>query len=281
MKSLLVVTLSLFAFTVQASSWRNYTDPQGPLYQGSYSEGVDSAKKEFRAITMNIHYSQHLDELVSRIKGDPFLKNVDAFLLQEIVGEPGQDLEHAAEKIAKKLKLNYVYVPAFIHKHNEKDFGVAILSPHPLSHVKKIVLPHNHILEGTQRVAVGATVETTAGDFRVYSIHAETIQLYIWRHHQVREVMQDADQYPYSPTVLGGDFNTAPVWQRWTLFGYAGKRGWDVASRNVSGPTFRGVGGINFRLDHIFSRNAALLNAGKVSGAGISNHDFVWADFTL
>lgn len=281
MKSLLFVILSFFAVSLQASSWRNYTDPSAPLYQGSYSEGINTARSQFRTITMNIHYGQHVDELISHIQNNAFLSGVDAFLLQEVTGEPGQDLEHAAETLAKKLNLNYVYVPAFIQKQNEKDFGVAILSPHPLSAVKKIILPHNHILEGTQRVAVGATVETAAGDFRVYSIHAETIQLYIWRHHQVREVMRDADLYPDYPTVLGGDFNTAPVWQRWTLFAYAGKRGWDVASRNVRGATFRGVGGIRLRLDHIFSRNAEVLKAGKLPGGKISNHDFVWVDFSL
>lgn len=278
MKSLLIVSLC-FLMSAAEASWRNYKDPSGPLYQGTYSEGSVSTKKEFRTITMNIHYSQHIDELVARIKSDPFLNDVDAFLLQEITGEPGQDLEHAAEKIAKKLNLNYVYVPAFIHKENEKDFGVAILSPHPLSSLKKIILPHPHFLESTQRVAVGATVETSAGDVRVYSIHAETVQFYIWRHHQVREVMRDANNYAEYPTIIGGDFNTAPVWQRWTLFKYAGKKGWDVASRNVRGATFRGVGGIRLRLDHIFSRNAVLLNAGKLPGGHISNHDFVWADF--
>lgn len=280
MKSLFCLVILLLSISVQASSWRNYTDPKAPIYSDTFSSSSLS-KNNFRVVTLNLHWSQSIPGIVELLKTHADLRDADAYLLQEVVGVPGSSSAHAAYELAKALELNYVYVPAFIHKQNEQDFGVAILSPHPMKEFTKIILPYPHFIDKTQRVAVGATIEAPFADVRTYSIHAETLQFSLWRKRQVDKVFQDANLYQ-DPLILGGDFNTAPVWQKWILFNFAQNRGWDIATKSVKGATFKGAGGlVRFKLDHIFSKNIRVNKAGKVRLPKLSNHDFLWSEFIL
>jgi endonuclease/exonuclease/phosphatase family metal-dependent hydrolase len=280
MRSLFLL-LCLCVSTLASASWRNYTDPNAPIYEGHFSRGPANTTQNFRVITFNIHFAQSLEGIIKFWQQSPQLLEADAVLLQEVVGEPGVLGANSAEEIARRLNLNYVYVPAFIHQKNEKDFGVAILSRHPLSDVEKIVLPHPHFLHRTQRTAVGATVHAPGGNFRAYSTHVETLQFTVWRQRQLDPILRAASKYDGMPLIIGGDFNSSPVWQRWFLWSYARRNGWYVATQGVPGSTFQTLGGaVRFRLDHIFARGAQLLNAGKLRSGKLSDHDLIWAQFS-
>jgi endonuclease/exonuclease/phosphatase family metal-dependent hydrolase len=279
MKSLFLLWC-LCISSVSFASWRNYTHPSEPIYEGSFAPGQSQGRETFRVVTFNINFSISLEGILQLWESHPVLKEADAVLLQEVVGEPGVPHANSAEVLARRLQLNYVYVPAFVHRKNGKDFGVAILSPHPISEAEKIVLPHPHFLEGTQRVAVGATIHTPQGNFRTYSTHIETLQFTHWRQRQVDPILQAARRHDGIPLIVGGDFNSAPVWQRWFLWHYARKQGWFVATQKVSGDTFRALKGlIRFRLDHILARDSKLLKAGKLRSGKLSDHDIIWSDF--
>jgi endonuclease/exonuclease/phosphatase family metal-dependent hydrolase len=218
-----------------------------------------------------------MPEIITWWKANSELARADVILLQEVVGTPENSQENAARTLAQALKMNYVFIPAFIHKENEKDFGVAILSAYPLSEVEKVILPHPHFSDKTQRVSAGATVSTPHGPYRIYSFHAETLQFKKWRNDQLDEVVEASRSYSALPSIIGGDFNSAPFWQKLGLLRHARKLGWEISTARVKGATFYGL--VKMRLDHIFARGTQSTNAGKISSQKLSDHDALWADF--
>ena len=55
----------------------------------------------------------------------------------------------------------------------EEETGVALLSPYPLTEVKRLVLPHEGP-GGGRRAGIGATIKVGDTNLRVYSVHSET-----------------------------------------------------------------------------------------------------------
>jgi len=279
MKIVLILFFMVASFQASAGAWRNYADSASPIYQASFGNSSAPEHDGFRVASLNINFAKNLTELAKEIKTNSHFHYADVILLQEVVGEPGDSESNSAAILARELGLNYVYVPDFIHQKNGKDFGVSILSPHPLLDVKKIILPHPHFLYHTQRVAVGATVSTPHGPVRAYSIHAETLQWMSWRKDQIDTVFSDALAFDSMPVVFGGDFNSAPFWQRHFITHHAEKMGWNVSTKKVKGATFTTIGHFRMRLDHILDQRLQVLDAGKIPSSLISDHDALWASF--
>lgn len=283
MKIFVLVTMTFWlgmatAFAVGPE--RNYATAGFPIYENEYAGPVKFSKSKpdhvLKIVSYNIKFSENLEKVIFQLKYNPRLKNAKVIFLQEVVGIPGDAHGHAAEVIAKELGMNYAYAPAFVHQKNDLDFGVAILSKFPLKNVTKIILPHLHFKQKTQRIALGATVHVGGRDLRVYSTHLETLQKSSQRIDQMDAIMDDVQKYPEGHYVIGGDFNTAPFWHRTKLLRFIKKMGFKDATRGIGVTMKKVLGLIQFKLDHIFTRGMWILGRGKANYTDASDHRPIW-----
>ena len=256
-----LVLLALFG----CSTGRNYPSTDGPRYAGQPTDSVLSASPgsvTFRVVSFNIEFALHVDSAIAVLSTDPALRNADVILLQEMN-------EDGTKRVAKALRMWYVYYPAIFHFRTRRQFGNAVLSRWPIVEDKKVVLPHRSRFARTQRTATAATVRIGPALVRVYSTHLGTMTDVdpASRRDQLRAIIKDAERYPRA--VIGGDMNEVSIGTVATSEGYT----WPTER----GPDTSWLG----RLDHIFLKGLAspdsaaagtVLNVRKAS-----DHLPVWA----
>jgi endonuclease/exonuclease/phosphatase family metal-dependent hydrolase len=238
---------------------KNYPDPHGPRYSGSYARERAAGLK---VVTFNIRFARRIDRTEELFQKADHLRGADVIALQEM-DAPG------TEAIANGLGLNYVYYPASVHPKYQRDVGNAILTPWPIEQTFKLPLPHRSRVLRQARLAAGAIVRVDGRRLRVYSLHlgsplgASPGQ----RRDQLQVVLCDARDSP-DPVIIAGDFNSKGLGERLVAEGYH----W--VTRDV-GPTTR-----RFSFDHVFVRGLPFQD----SRAGVarevkdaSDHRPVWA----
>lgn len=269
--------LVFLLFFSQHLSAQTFLDPQGPLFFGRHSTKPVTAldRGSIRVISFNLAFSKNLDALASLLSKE--LGGADIYLLQEVVGSlEGQ--WNSAEELAKRLGLNYVFIPSQIHPKLRQMYGSAILSPWPLDEFQKIMLPGKHLRHRTQRAAVGASVRMGKTNIRAYSVHlenllADTVSLYeASRRRQVQHLIANIPD-DESPVVIGGDFNNINptgtyfiLWSFWQA-GFEHATGWGRTKTPFP-----------LAIDHIYVRKLRSIRYGQVSKKSASDHHAVWAD---
>jgi endonuclease/exonuclease/phosphatase family metal-dependent hydrolase len=239
---------------------RNYVDPQGPRFAGSFrAADVDAT---FRVVTFNVKFARHPDRAIALFREHPEMAGADVVALQEMK-------EDAVERIARVLGFDYVYYPSAYHPSAKGNFGNAVLSRWPIVEDRKLPLPHLSRWRKLQRAACVAVVQVGTRRVRVYSVHLETPFGISrgQREDQARALVEDAARHP-EPAVVAGDFNS-----RWIAddFERAGYR-W----------TTRGLGNTLrlFAWDHVFVKGLPVPeepDAGIVRDTrGASDHRPVW-----
>lgn len=167
---------------------------------------------EIKIVSYNIRWrgDKELQEIIDWLKDKHDRPAVIA--LQE-VDRAKRRTAHVnnARKLAEALGMYYAWAaPPAPHnrKASEEETGVQILSPYPLSHVTRLVLPHKG--PGQRwRVALGATLTIGKSELRVYSVHSETRIPVDRKIEQLGAVLKDLSHYPAStPAVVMGDFNS-------------------------------------------------------------------------
>jgi endonuclease/exonuclease/phosphatase family metal-dependent hydrolase len=191
---------AVFTGIVGCATARNYNDPSGPILIGSMP-AVHRATDEVKLVTFNLKFGEHVDRAASLFSRPGPLRGADIVVLQEMD-------RAGTEALSRALGLNYVYVPSAIHPATHRDFGVAILSRWPIEDARKVPLPHQHRFRKLRRAAAAATVLTSLGPLRVYSVHLETAGGAWGRHRreQARTILSDALNW-WGPVVVAGDFN--------------------------------------------------------------------------
>src|SRR5262245_20896749 len=198
----LVCTVLVLACTAGCATGINYSDPAGPIFTGPPTQTTAArASTNLRVVTFNIKYAEHMDRAADLLTRPGPLKDADVLLLQEMDAP-------ATESLARKIGMNYVYVPAVVHQSTHRDFGVAILSPWPLEDARKVMLPHLHRFRKMRRTAAAATMHTPSGAVRVFAVHFETPfgGDGAVRRNQARAVADVATSFA-GPVVIAGDFN--------------------------------------------------------------------------
>jgi endonuclease/exonuclease/phosphatase family metal-dependent hydrolase len=238
----------------------NLLNPATPVFSGFYAPAAPpGGGSDLRIVTFNIKLGRNIDGAIQVLENDS-LANPDILSLQEVD-------EVGVERIARALKLNYVYYPGSIHPTDNRYFGPALLSRWPVERSWKLLLPHEGRIRHQRRTATAAIFRV--GDTRVlaYAVHLET-QLKIsesGRKDQVRAMLDDAAGFS-GPVVIAGDFNSEGIGPFLVSQGYR----W-VTSRSPPSITI-------FSWDHIFVRGLAPRRAGVVRGVhGASDHRPVWA----
>jgi endonuclease/exonuclease/phosphatase family metal-dependent hydrolase len=215
-----------------------------------------------RVVSFNVKLADHIGATIAVLRGDD-LRGADIIALQEMD-------ETGVERIARALRLNYVYYPGSIHPTRGRYFGPALLTRWPIEATRKLLLPHEGLVRHQRRSATAATIDVGGVCVRAYAVHLET-QLRASDHEredQADAVLRDAAAFP-CPVVVAGDFNSHGIGRYFQAKGYA----WPTEHVG-STITF-------FSWDHIFARDVELPDsavAGKVDEIhGASDHRPVWA----
>jgi endonuclease/exonuclease/phosphatase family metal-dependent hydrolase len=241
---------------------RNYTDPSGPILMGS-RPAVPGATDEIKLVTFNLKFGERVDRAVSLFSRPGPLRGADIVVLQEMD-------RASTEALSGALGLNYVYVPSAIHPSTHRDFGVAILSRWPIEDARKIPLPHQHRFRKLRRAAAAATVLTSLGPLRVFSIHLESVGGAWGRHRreQALTILSDALNW-WGPVVVAGDFNSRSAAEEIANAGFL----WLTRRVHESA--------LFYDFDHILVRGLCAAGeppAGKVRDeTSASDHRPVWA----
>jgi endonuclease/exonuclease/phosphatase family metal-dependent hydrolase len=176
------------------------------------------ATAEIKIVTYNMRWrgGEELRAITRLLRDDPFLGGADIVGLQEVDRRRKRSGSvDAARQMAEELGLNFAWAAApndgtrrGDREAGEDETGVAILSPHPLSDVTRLVLPHPGP-NCQRRAALGATVRIGDRSLRVYSVHAETRIPVGRKVEQWRAILDDLKSHAeVSRVVVLGDFNT-------------------------------------------------------------------------
>jgi endonuclease/exonuclease/phosphatase family metal-dependent hydrolase len=265
--------LFLFSFLlVSCRAISNYEDASGPMFSGNYASTPGAFDGILKVISWNIKFSEEIPEALEDFAERAELADADIILLQEMD-------EEGVEVLSRALHYNYVYFPASIHTHHNRNFGNAILARWPIHDPGKLLLPHRNPKNKQTRIAAKAVIAVEDMEVLTYSVHTETFWLPPARRaDQIQTLIGDVDS-DSRHVIVGGDFNTltpvsvAAVVERFEQAGFQ----WATA----------GVGGtvesvpIPLTMDFIFTKGMTVLNAGSVEGVDASDHRPVWTTLTF
>lgn len=187
---------------------------EGALLEvGSASKvsAATAAPSALKVVSYNMRWrgGEDLRELIGLLRSDAEIGGASIIGLQEVDRKKKRtDYTNTARVIAEGLGMHYAWAAPPVKQGEEEETGVAILSPHELRDVTRLVLPH----EGPgkrRRAAVGATVQVGETPVRVYSLHAETRLPVAKKVEQWGAVLEDLKRHPQvARAVVLGDFNT-------------------------------------------------------------------------
>ena len=263
------ITIIFFLLLAACQPISNY-DTEATPFVGAYATTTSTDSTDLRLVTWNIQYGEDADEAATALLENENLREADVLLLQEMD-------ETAVSHIAQSLQYNYIYYPASIHSHHDKNFGNAILSPWPLSQPAKLILPHENPKNDQIRIAVRAVADINGVPSLVYSTHTETIWLSAAkRTEQIEAITNDitANGDGYAIIVVGGDFNSTTAVSIENITAQFESVGLERVSAGAS-PTVI-VGGIEFTADHLFAKGVTLVENGVETKTEVSDHFPVW-----
>lgn len=168
-----------------------------------------------KIVSYNIRYrgGDDLRELIALLRNDPEIGQAAIVGLQEVDRNRKRTRNvNTVRLMAEELGMYYAWAapppPAKARKPQEEETGVAILSPYPLTDVRRLVLP-NEGPNGRHRAAIGATVHIGDTPLRLYSVHGETRIPVPQKIEALQAVLDDLARYDKTmPAVVLGDFNT-------------------------------------------------------------------------
>jgi endonuclease/exonuclease/phosphatase family metal-dependent hydrolase len=267
----LAVVMAAAGLLAACMTTHNYLDPSGPKYEGRFADPEpvrtrSAGNGAIKVVTFNIEYGRAIDRAVSLLRSEEDLRDPDILLLQEM--DPA-----GVERMARELRLNYVYFPSTVHPMAKADYGTAVLSPWPLDEPRKLLLPFAAFGTRARRAPTSAVVHIGTLRVRAMSVHlsapgsirteerAEQVQLII------KELAAET-----GAVVVGGDFNSRSV------SGIFRKAGYRWLTDRLPG-TSRGFGRW-WSYDHVFARSLEPATGGPAAGTvdpgGASDHRAVW-----
>jgi endonuclease/exonuclease/phosphatase (EEP) superfamily protein YafD len=247
----------------------NYEDPELPKFEGRYSVGLPQFEGVLTAVSYNIDFGVFVEEAIEDMAHMP---QPDVVMLQEM-DEDGTD------KIAQAMKLDYIYYPASVHRHN-KNFGNAVLSRWPILQTQKLILPRRHPANKQMRIATKAKLDVEGTAVCVYCVHTEVyLTSRQYRRDQIQAITGDilnAGEH----VIVGGDFNTVRRTSIRRLVGYFDALGFIRASKGV-GPTIKKLRVSPSAADHIFARGMRVIDAGRQKECNGSDHYPIWVQLAF
>lgn len=254
--------------------------------QATRLRNAHEAKGDIRVVSFNIRWrgGEDLKKLSEFLRNDPEIGNAVVVGLQEVDrNKKRTGNQNTVKVLAEELGMYYAWAaPPTPKPSQEEETGVALLSPYPLTEVKRLVLPH----EGPgrrRRAGIGATIKVGDTSLRVYSIHSETRMSMDKKVSQMKAALDDLASYPGTmPAIVMGDLNT---WEA------------DAGARTVK--LFKGAGfhtpfdgdstfcqqilfvPLKLKLDWIWLRNIEAKSYGVDRKVKLSDHWPLWTTVSL
>ncbi len=228
-------------------------------------------------VSYNIQYGDHIPLAAKDLCSNRRLRAADLIFLQEM--DPT-----GTRTLARELGYDFVYFPASRHPKHHRLFGNAILSRWRIFNPRLVLLSHEGLLAGTQRVAVLATIDLGRLHLRVANVHTTTI--ITPREQRLQQFDEILREFPpaASLALVAGDFNTVSGNDTARLRDMFRRSGFRMA-RLPEGPSIRTRHAALLDsmpvLDHIFYRGLSFASAGIQSTAKASDHYPIWAVFAL
>jgi endonuclease/exonuclease/phosphatase family metal-dependent hydrolase len=265
---IILLLILLMGRVMRPRSVKNYTDPSGPYYEGYYASGRSDYNGFLKVVTWNINFAERIEQAVQTLTGVEALQDADILLLQEMDAE-------GVEVIAQTLHYDYVYYPASVHIHHEKDFGNAILSKWPIIQSSKIILPNTFPFINQTRILVKADMLINGKELRLYNTHLETVWMVQRKGNTQLDFLAEQIDPDSRFTILCGDINS---WSKGSI-AYLEERLAQAGLQRLSagtGPTFE-YKNMKLTLDHILTSDVLGYQAGVWRQAEASDHFPVWA----
>jgi endonuclease/exonuclease/phosphatase family metal-dependent hydrolase len=269
--SVFVLLLAVCFLLASCGPANNYLDALEPQFVGSFADQPSNFSGTIKVVSYNISFAENIDRAIYELGESDELKDADIILLQEMD-------ETGAQAIAQALSYNYVYYPASIHYHSDKNFGNAILAKWPIHAPKKIILPHKSPRNQEIRIAVKAIVSIDGVEIPTYSVHTETFWLGRQKRDAQVEALIESIDTSHQYIIVGGDFNTLTPRSTKELEQRFGEIGMDRATRDAEN-TAR-YAPLEFTLDHIFTKGMTVIEAGNLETAEASDHLPIWTKLT-
>ena len=269
------VAILLASLTLSCAHAINYLDPSGPSYIYPHAAGTaaPATPPPLRVVTFNIEHAIEIARAIQVLRDSEPLGKPDILSLQEM-DAPG------TERIAKALGLNAVYFPSGVHPSHQKDFGCALLSPWPLEHPRKLVLPHGSRGSGLRRAAVTAVVVRGAQRITAYCVDLPSPLAVSGgsRTEELRVLAADANEAA-EPVVIAGDFNSHGK------LDVLAKAGFTWVTKEVGATVhvrLLGIPLLGLSYDHVLVKGLQPLTGSPAVGViednrGASDHNPVWA----
>ena len=167
---------------------------------------------DFKVVSFNIRFrnGEDLKKLAELLRNDPEIGEAVVLGLQEVDrNKKRTGNQNTVKVLAEELGMYYAWAaPPPPKPSQEEETGVALLSPYPLTEVKRLVLPHEGP-GGRRRAGIGATIKVGDTNLRVYSVHAETRMSMDNKVRQMKAALDDLAAHPSDmPAIVMGDLNT-------------------------------------------------------------------------
>ncbi len=244
-----------------------------------------------RVVSFNVHHGDNVPALVMAIRSHAELCSADVWLLQEMEAFPAEG-KSRTQRLAEALGLNYVYAPARLKEAGDGTHGLAILSRFPMSDIEVVPLKRFQLGVNTRRrIALGVTLHLGERRLRVYNLHLDTRINADQRIEQLRDVVEAAQRQPLREVVLGGDFNTNPIYwllpllpvfrsnQAKAVDDYMKQNGFAAPFAEGSGTVRKWYG--KYRVDAVYGRGLAVRRWNVESGVSVSDHFPLWVDLAV
>lgn len=270
--ALTILGVVVLLSTLRVYAAKNYPNENYPYYSGTYATESPKPVETLTVVSYNIWFAEDIDQALLEIKEIKSQSGLDLLLLQEMD-------EVGTERIARELRLDYVYFPAAVEPTYNKNFGNAILSRWPIVDWQKLILPHKSFSNRMNRIATRATIQIHGVNVLVYSVHTESIfTLPRFKRDQYMTILGNIDPEA-ELVIIGGDFNSFTESDVEEVEEVHSQAGFMRASED-SGYTIVKYG-IGVASDHIFTKGFVLEEAGKLVEATASDHLPIWVTLML
>ena len=167
---------------------------------------------DFKVVSFNIRFrgGEDLKKLAELLRNDTEIGEAVVLGLQEVDrNKKRTGNQNTVKLLAEELGMHYAWAAPPVRKPSqEEETGVALLSPYPLTEVKRLVLPHEGP-GGRRRAGIGATIKVGDTNLRVYSVHSETRMSMDKKVGQMKAALDDLATHPAEmPAIVMGDLNT-------------------------------------------------------------------------
>lgn len=239
--------------------------------------------RQLRVVTYNIHGVDGV-EIARALRSDPQTRDADLVLMQEVSSFGDCSAACAA---GKELGFASLFAPG--HQQDGGLSGVAILSRWPLRDAQVIELPYQYaVVNSARRVALAATIDTTAGPLRVISVHLENRISPAARVRQLAPALAHARGFA-GLVLIGGDMNTSPFsWLGHLLPVPTGvqddRLNASVRAAGLDTPVASGrptSKWLNMRLDALYTRGLRAAARGVAVNVRASDHLPLWLTVDL